>query len=86
MVLDYAMKAIKLDPLLYADDGILFTNNIRNLKKLSDNEFLKEYGIIISEKKKKDGSPSFGLIRGENIGFVGSVLNVRTGIISSKKR
>jgi hypothetical protein len=53
---------------LYADDGIIMGPE-DELKKL--NEFiLKDFGVILSHKKKKDGSPATGEV-GETLKYLG---------------
>jgi len=72
---------------MFADDGILFSNDIEDIIKFKDNPILKRMGIILS-KKIIDGKPSTGLIDNtqiRDIHFVGSVLNVDEGIVRSEK-
>jgi retron-type reverse transcriptase len=68
--LDHYLKRHKLEPVLYADDGILFCND---LKVIDDfiNSKLERVGIILSKKMKDTMRPATGLIKGEFINFVG---------------
>jgi hypothetical protein len=83
-VLGKALERLDLHPVMFADDGILFTNNYEDIKKLSSEE-LKKHGIHLSPKKKKDGRPSCGLITKPNIEFLGTTLNTQTGKVTSPK-
>jgi len=58
LVLDEAMKAVKVKPILFADDGVLLGRE-DELKKM-DGNILGNYGVILSDKLKKDGRPATG--------------------------
>lgn len=62
------MKQVKSDPILYADDGILLGRE-DELSKL-DGRVLGNYGVIISDKLKKDGRPATGETR-DTLSFLG---------------
>jgi retron-type reverse transcriptase len=61
--LAYAFRNINQGQLvMYADDGILFTNNMNDIRELRTDEAINN-GIVIADKLKKDGTPSSGFIR-----------------------
>lgn len=64
----------ELDPILYADDGVLVE---REEKELSENqvEILEAYGMFFSKKLKKDGTPSNGWV--DTLNFLGISWDIR---------
>jgi len=74
-------------PVMFADDGILFSNNIEDITKFKDDPILKRVGIKLSNKVI-DGKPSTGLINNQvirDLVFVGCRLNIDEGMIYSPK-
>lgn len=60
--LAYAFRHINEGQLvMYADDGILFTNDMYDIRKIRTDEAINN-GIVIADKLKKDGTPSSGFI------------------------
>jgi hypothetical protein len=55
-VISEAFKACKLDPILYADDGILLTKTQTNPFDRKRLKILAEFGIYLSTKLKKDNT------------------------------
>jgi hypothetical protein len=70
---------------LFADDGIIFSDDKSIFEKIRTDPFLKMVGIVFSDKLRSDGTPATGLIDGKIIKFVGCELDLNTGIISSEK-
>jgi len=64
---------------MYADDGILLTNNFHDSTSLENDEAVNN-GIIISDKLKKDGSPSRGIVT-EVLKFLGHEFNLNNQTI-----
>ena len=86
IVLNEILEEEGYDPTLYADDGILFSNEKEELKRFQEEENLKRQGIILSKKEKKaTGKPATGMIEGEEIHFAGMKLNTKTGNLSSER-
>jgi hypothetical protein len=70
---------------LFADDGVMFSNDEKIFKAILTDPFLKMVGIVFSDKVKSDGQPSTGFIKGNIIKFVGCELNMDSGMITSPK-
>lgn len=85
LVMDTFFKKENLDPVLYADDGILLTNEVKDIERIIKSPLLRRMGIILSEKLKKDGSASSKLIVDNELDFVGSHLNFNSMTISSPR-
>jgi len=83
--MDVFFKRENLDPVLYADDGVLLTNDLKDIETLKNSTLLKRVGIKLSEKKKKDGTASCKLITNDILEFVGSKIDFINMTISSKK-
>lgn len=56
LVIDHAFKAIGLDPILYADDGIIMSREKTDLTEEQIN-MLSDWGLVLTSKMKKDGTP-----------------------------
>jgi hypothetical protein len=76
LALSYAFRNVNGKLLMYADDGLLFTNNLLDTKELR-NEEAHNNGIIIADKLKKSGKPSSGLVKGV-LEFLGHSFNIDT--------
>jgi hypothetical protein len=83
--MDTFFKKENLDPVLYADDGVLLTNEVKDIERIIKSPLLRRMGIILSEKLKKDGSASSKLIVTNELDFVGSSLDFNNMTISSPK-
>lgn len=72
MTLDYAMKKFNIwDLIWYADDALGISRTLREWHYLlSIKAELAAYGIVLSDKKKKDGNPATGVVNDE-VTFVG---------------
>jgi len=64
LVIDAAFKAIKVDPILYADDGIIMSKERIDLTQ-EQIDMLDNWGLVLSKKVKKDGTPSCRWIEDE---------------------
>lgn len=62
---------------MYADDGILLTNNLHDIQELRNEEAINN-GIIIADKLKKDGKPSSGVVK-DILNLLGHSFNIITG-------
>jgi hypothetical protein len=71
--LAYAYRNVGGHLVQYADDGVLLTNDMNEVRELQNTEAVKN-GIIISSKLKKDGTFSRGFI-GNIITFLGHSYN-----------
>jgi hypothetical protein len=56
MVIGLAFKKVNLDVIMYADDGIVFTDQKKDPFTHTIKKQLEIYGIILSNKLKKDGT------------------------------
>jgi len=70
---------------LFADDGIMFSDSSEKIMKVIKWFKLDLAGIIFSKKNKPDGNPSCRFIDEEEIKFLNTVINTRTGIVRSEK-
>jgi hypothetical protein len=70
---------------MYADDGIMFADNFESIERVVHDPILPVAGIYFSDKLKKDGSPACGFIDSETIEFLGSSLDIRSGVLTSDK-
>jgi len=77
--LSYAFRNQPGKLVMYADDGILFTNNLHDTAKLRNSE-AENNGIIISDKLRSDGTPSWGIIR-DVVKFLGHQYNINNQTI-----
>jgi hypothetical protein len=77
LALSHAFRNVNGKLLMYADDGLLFTNDMNDIRELR-NEEANNNGIIIADKLKKDGKPSSGFVM-EILNFLGHSFNIKTG-------
>lgn len=72
LVLDETFKKLEIDPILFADDGIIISESEEDYKKLLNGEkILLEHGIKLSDKIKPDGSKATRVIDDDLVTFVG---------------
>lgn len=83
--LNLAKRFTQCKFVMYADDGVILANKKSDILKVVDDIVLPRLGIKFSSKLKKNGSPSCGFINSDVITFLGSQLNITTGILSSEK-
>jgi len=83
--MDTFFKREKLDPLMYADDGVLLTDDLETIERFKTSSLLKRMGIILSEKNKPDGSKACKIITDDKIDFLGTTIDFRLNRISSPK-
>lgn len=69
LLIGLKMEKLGLDLVMYADDGILFTDDISTINKLQDKS-LKSAGIVLSSKVRENGESVNRLIDGP-MKFVG---------------
>lgn len=61
MVISDAMKVVNLNPVMYADDGVILCEKKKRSPFTEDiKRRLEVFGLVISDKKKKDGSSASG--------------------------
>jgi len=85
LVMDTFFKRENLDPLMYADDGVLLTDDLETIERFKKSSLLKRMGIILSEKTKPDGSKACKIITDDKIDFLGTTIDFRLNRISSPK-
>lgn len=77
-VIDRAFRKAKLDPILYADDGILMAKEKFEISMAKVN-ILESHGLFFSRKLKKDGSKSLGFTN--NLTFLGITWDIKRDCI-----
>lgn len=77
LALSHAFRNVQGRLLMYADDGILLTNNLHDIQELRNEEAINN-GIIIADKLKKDGKPSSGVVK-DILNLLGHSFNIITG-------
>lgn len=73
-MMDKGFADADLNPILYADDGVLVEKNERILSE-NQIEILEAYGMFFSKKLKKDGTPSNGWV--DKLTFLGITWDLR---------
>jgi len=70
---------------MYADDGIMFADDRADIRKVLYDNGVYLSGIVFSNKLKKDGKPASAFLETDIINFLGTKLDVSTGMVSSPK-
>lgn len=70
---------------MYADDGVMMSNDVRKIEKVLADFKLPIAGIYFSKKIRKDGSRACQFVRTNYIDFVGAKLDFNTNMIHSEK-
>lgn len=82
MVLNNAMKLLGIDITWYADDALGICATMEDWNKLwLHKDKLAEYGIILSEKTKKDGKPATRIVDDGEVTFLGLTWDPREDML-----
>jgi hypothetical protein len=84
LLIGLKMERLGIDLVMYADDGILFTNNLDDIKKLQDKSLIQS-GIKLSSKVTENGESVNRLVTGR-MKFVGLVYHWTLDMIWIKDR
>lgn len=71
--------------LMYADDGIMLSNNISSIENVLTDFKLPYAGIIFSDKLKKNGLPSCGYLSGNVIEFLNATVDFGNSMVSTER-
>ena len=75
----------KVKFLMYADDGIMLSDDRKAIEDVLRDYKLPYAGIFFSNKIRKDGSPASGYVESDIIHFLGAEIDFFEGIISTEK-